>query len=98
MYDIVLKEKRLINGLSKTEVIALFDKLDAHEAYPIEIYAKTQESSAMGFISQKGAEKIDYDYKESGLQDFIAAILDDMRKESENCEYEFRNMKIWLSR
>ena len=52
----------------------------------------------MGFICPECAELLDYDYEGSGLNDFIATILDDMEKESEDCQYEFKGIRIWLSR
>lgn len=98
MYGIVLREKYGIEGISKNDVIYLFDMLDGIEAYPIELSAYAQESSAMGFITPKAAEMVNYDYEGSGLCNFIASILDDMCAENENCEYEFNGIKIWLSR
>ena len=98
MYGLVLSEKYGIEGISRNDVIELFDMLDDAEAFPIELPAYAQESSAMGFITPKAAELIDYDYKTSGLQDYIASILDDMDRESDTCEYEFKGIKIWMSR
>lgn len=97
-YGIALKEKALTHGLTRSDVIDLFDKLDNIEAYPIELEAKYHECSAMGFITPEVAELLDYDYEESGLHDFIALILDDVNKESDDCEYEFRGIKIYLTR
>lgn len=97
-YGIVLKEKEFIRGLERNDVINLFDKLNESEAFPIELEAKTHECSAMGFITLTAAETFDYDYKTSGLQDFISTILDDMNNETEDCEYEFRDVKIYLGR
>lgn len=97
-YGIVLREKEFTKGLTKNDVIDLFDMLYNVEAYPIELEAREHECSAMGFITPEVAELFDYDYEESGLHDFIANILDDMENESDNCEYEFNGVKIWLSR
>lgn len=97
-YGIVLMEKEFTNGLTKNDVIDLFDMLNDIEAYPIELEARKHECSAMGFITIEAAESLDYDYEESGLHDFIANILDDMENESDDCEYEFKGIKIWLSR
>ena len=97
-YDIVLREKPFISGLTNDDVIELFAKVDGSEAYPIEIYAKYHESSAMGFITPYAARLMECDYDESGLRDFIAEILDDMALENEKHEYEFNGMKIWLDR
>lgn len=98
MYGLVLREKYGIDGINRNDVIDLFDMLSENEAFPIELSAYAQESSAMGFITPKAAELVDYDYEKSGLHNYIAAILDDMDRESENCEYEFKGIKIWLSR
>lgn len=97
-YDIVLREKPFISGLTKDDVIELFSKVDGEEAYPIEIYAKYHESSAMGFITPYTASLMECDYDVSGLRDFIAEILDDMALENEKYEYEFKGIKIWLDR
>lgn len=98
MYGLVLIEKCCTDGLTKAEVMDIFDMLDSNEAYPVELSAYAQESSAMGFITPKAAELIDYDYEYSGLHNYIALILDDVNREEDSCEYEFKGIKIWLSR
>lgn len=97
-YGIVLKEKTFVSGLTRNEVIVLFDSLDNTEAYPLELEARNSESTAMGFITSESAEVLDYDYETSGLRDFIATILDNMDNESPDCVYEFKGIRIWLSR
>jgi len=97
-YGITLREKHGEDGLTRNDVIDLFDILNNGEAYPIEVEAKEHECVAMGFITPEAAELFDYDYEESGLNDFIANILDDMNNESDDCCYEFQGVKIWLSR
>ena len=97
-FGIVLREKEFTDGLTRKDIIDLFDMLNNTEAYPIEFEAKEHECSAMGFITPEVAELFDYDYEASGLHDFIALILDNMNTESENCEYEFKGVSIWLSR
>ena len=79
-------------------MIDLFNLLDSENVYPIEIPAKEHESFAMGFITSNAANELEFDYEKSGLNDFIAGILDDMEKESNDCRYEFKGIKIWLSR
>ena len=98
MYGIVLREKEFEYGLDRNDVIDLFDMLGNTEAYPIELEAREHECSAMGFIAIDAADLLDYDYERSGLHDFIANILDDMNNEEEDCSYEFKGVKIWLSR
>lgn len=97
-YGIALRENYGTNGLSRNDVVDLFDMLNDVEAFPIELEAREHESSAMGFITPGAANLIDYDYERSGFHDFIASILDDMEKENDTCEYEFKGIRIWLSR
>lgn len=97
-YGIVLKEREFTSGLTRNDIMFLFNKIGDTEAYPIEMEARVHECSVMGFISREAAEVFDYDYENSGLHDFISLILDDMDNDSENCEYEFRGVRIWLSR
>ena len=97
-YDVVLLEKEFTSGLNIHEVISLMNKINCGEVYPVEFESKYHESSAMGFISPKAAEQLDYDYDACGLHDFIALILDDMNNESANNEYSFKGISIYLSR
>lgn len=95
-FGISLIEKPDVYGLIKSEIISMYDILDADEVYPLEISGS--QSSAMGFITKKAAEVIDYDYANSGLNEFIASILNDIDKESENGVYDFHGIKIHLRR
>ena len=95
-FGISLIEKPDVYGLVKSEIIKMYDMLDTDEVYPLEISGS--QSSAMGFITQKAAEVIDYDYENSGLNEFISSILDDMDKESEDSIYDFHGIKIHLER
>ncbi len=96
-FDIILIEKPGETGLTKDEIIKLCNYVQT-EVYPIEIEAKTAECSAMGFITNEAADCLDFDYVASGLSDFIALILDNMNNESETETYEFRGLKIKLTR
>ncbi len=95
-FGITLIEKPNVDGLTKAEVMEMYDQMDGDEAYPLEIGGS--ETSAMGFITPEAAEILDYDYQESGLNDFVTVILDDMNNESEDGTYEFRGIRIHLSR
>lgn len=97
-YDIVLCEKDGESGLTKEETIDLMDKIKDKEFYPIEILAFCHECCAMGFITPNAANELDFDYAESGLEFYIANILDNMDNENENCEYEFKGLNIYMSR
>lgn len=99
-FDLVLLEKEEESGLVLSEIEALMslfgEKHHELEVYPIELPGYN--SSAMGFITASGADKIDYDYNRSGLVSYIASILKDMNRETENGVYEFKGLKIWLKR
>lgn len=95
-FGITLVEKPNVDGLTKAEVMEMYDQMDGDEAYPLEISGC--ETSAMGFITPEAAEILDYDYEESGLNDFVAVILNDMNNELEDGTYEFRGIRIHLSR
>lgn len=98
MFGIALREKECNDGLNRNDVLELFDLLDSENVYPIEILAKEQENSAMGFITVDAANTLDFDYESSGLISFISSILDDTKKESTDHCYEFKGIKIWLDR
>lgn len=97
-FALVLHEKPTGDGMTRTEAIDLIDMLGNHEFLPIEIEAKFHESIAVGFITMNFADKLNFDYAGSGLNDFIANILDDMDKEHDDCIYTFKDCKIWLTR
>lgn len=86
-YNIALLEKPLDEGLSKSEVMDLFDMLSGAHAIPIEIQGEN--SAAMGFINLTDAEFMDYKYDE--LERVVKEILNDMNKENPDCEYEVNN-------
>ncbi len=86
-YNIVLKEKPFDEGLTKEEVVDLFDMLSGPEAIPVEIQGES--SSAMGIINLTDAEYMSYDY--TALEELVKSILNDMDCESETCKYEVPN-------
>lgn len=96
-FDLALIQKPGESGLNKSEITELLGILpfDA-ELYPIEIYANAQECSAMGFITNDAADKLDFDYEASGLNTFIADILDDINRESADSTYTFKGINIML--
>ncbi len=96
-FGIALKQKAGTEGLTRSELTDLYDLLAGGAVFPIELEAYCTECSAMGFISVDAAEMLDYDYEESGLHDYIASILDDVNLESENFEYDFKGIHIWMS-
>ncbi len=98
-FEMALIEKPGNAGLTKSEVMDLHDMLSGLEGYPLEIGDINGNSTAMGFITPEAAEKLQFEYgQESELGRFISSILDDMNKESEDGVYEFRGIRIYLSR
>ena len=101
-FGIAMKEKPFTEGLLRSEIMDLYDMLGGEEVYPIELEARMQECSAMGFITVDAARACDFDYEASGLHDFIAAVLDDMTQESEDSIYHFEGVNeginIWMTR
>lgn len=95
-YDLVLTEKEAETGLDWSDTVRMIGMLSEKEWFPIEIMAKEHECSAMGFIGRKAAEKLEYDYRASGLNDYVAEILDDLDMEDDTHEYEFNGLKIWM--
>lgn len=93
-YGIVLIEKAVADGLTKEEINRLLDLVDSNEVYPIEI--EGDDSSAMGFVSPKAGYKINYDYENSGLNDFVRLILRSEDKISNDNKYQFRGIDIYL--
>lgn len=77
-YGIALKRKEFISGLNKSDAMQLFDYLNEEEAFPIEFDAIDAECCVIGFIAKKAASSLDYDYKHSGLKEFLQLQIDSM--------------------
>lgn len=89
-YDIVLMKKPYVQGLEKRETLLLLDLLeDDVEVFPIEIEDPIAECSAMGFITADIARTLDYDYKNSGLKDFVIVAM-----ECGGTDFNFNGMKV----
>lgn len=96
-YDIVLMEKPFDDdGLCKDEVIALFDHLKESNGIVLEIGNPQGNSTALGFIGPKAAEKLGWNY--DSLKKAVGKILADMSLEREDHTYKHKGLKIWLSR
>ncbi len=98
-FEVALIEKPGDEGLTKAEVVKLHNMLSMPEGFPMEIGDINGNSSAMGFITPKAAEELQYEYDQSSsLGQFISSILDDMDKESEDGTYEFETLRIYIGR
>lgn len=96
--DVILVEKPLLEGLTICDITEMYRMLNSVVGYPIELSSKSYESTAMGFITPDAAERLDFDYEKSGLQDFVGSILEDMNLESPSHLYNFRGLTILLTR
>ena len=102
-YDIALLEKEGISGLKRDDIILLYGLVgdlfsnSTTEVYPIELEARENECSAMGFLTKRAAETLEYEYEASGLHDYIASILDGKKKPNKNNCYRFKGLKIYLT-
>lgn len=83
-YDIVLVQSD--EALSKETLRELLDKVNGDKIVPVEIEAGEHECFASGYVSEAVAED-----DMEGLEKFVAEILDDVNKESENGEYSFES-------
>lgn len=98
-FEVVLLEKPGCLGLTRSEVVDLYDMLSESEGFPVEIGDINGNSSAMGFITPRAAKVLDYEYgQDSKLGEFISSILDDINKESKDGIYNFEGLRIWLNR
>ena len=96
-YDIVLMEKPFDDdGLCKDEVITLFNHLKDSNGIVLEIDNPQGNSTALGFIGPKAAEKLGWNY--DTLKKTVGKILADMSLEREDHTYKHEGLKIWLSR
>ena len=66
-------EKEETEGLTKDDLTVLLGDFKKAQLYPLEIEAERVESSAMGFISSRFADMLEYDYRV--FKDFISGIL-----------------------
>ena len=95
-YDVVLVEKPEPQGMTAEDVNVLIGMLREESFFPVEFPSLNWDSSAMGFVGKDAANRIDYDYKESGLEDFVGRILSDINLTSESREYEFKGLAVCI--
>lgn len=97
-FDIVLLEKSVheCGGLSKKEVMKLYDLLKSETGFPLELENLGSESTAIGFITPEAGDKLDWSYE--SLNKFVGRILSDTSLEHEDHIYRHKGLKIWLDR
>lgn len=97
-YDVVLLEKSVheAGGLSKREVMKLYDLLKSETGFPLELENLGSESTAIGFITPEAGDKLNWCY--DSLNKFIGNILADMELEKDDHIYRHKGLKIWLDR
>lgn len=97
-FDIVLLEKSVheADGLSKKEVMKLYDLLKSETGFPLEIDNLGGGSTAIGFITPGAGDKLEWEYE--SLNKFVGRILSDMSLEHDDHIYRHKGLKIWLDR
>lgn len=97
-FDIVLLEKSVheAGGLSKKEVMKLYDLLKSETGFPLEVDNLGGESTAIGFITPEAGDKLNWCY--DSLNKFVGRILSDMSLEHDDHIYRHKGLKIWLDR
>ena len=92
-FDLVLKYADGIDGLNKDEIMELLEKAEETDLYPIELELASMMGSLMGFISREAASLLEYNYRASGLYDFLSVVAEDLSEK----EYTFRGICIYIS-
>ena len=64
-FEIALIEKPGCDGLTKADIMDLYDLLSQSEAFPVEIGDINGNSAAMGFITPQAAEELQYEYDQN---------------------------------
>lgn len=93
-YDVVLVEKELDKGIKEGDILSMLSLLKEQEFIQIEV--ESNYSCAMGFIGLHAAESINYDLAK--IKEFLSGVLNDMDQETENNNYNFENLNIYMSR
>lgn len=93
---VALYEKPEDEGLTRKEVVELYDMLKDHEALPVMIENPAGGSVATGFITFDAAEKLDYDI--SGLKEAFGRVLGNMTLENDSGIYHWNGLSVYLSR
>lgn len=94
MLDAVFLQKELDDGLTRQEIIGLIMMLDP-EALMVPINTTENSSSANGFVTLDGLDKIEGN--EEMLLGFVQDILGDMDKEKPDGMYEIEGeLRLWI--
>lgn len=100
MVDVALLQKPHVDGLTHHEASVLCGMLTkgdaSKEVFPINLCAKHAKCSALGFISKRAAQLLNYNYEISGLHKFIIDILDSVKNEASAGVYHFKGLDILL--
>ena len=101
MFDVVLLEKPIDEGLTRAEIIDMLDVMVGDDYTVIEIENPEWSSVAVGFITMTAYQEI---CDSDRFYNFIGNILCDMANENDLGVYEFQNtpeanpLKVYLSR
>ena len=86
--DIILMEKSGNSGLTFEDIVSMTGFIETGtEVLPIEVYSLVHETSAMGFITTRLAEELEYEFEANGLTDFVRKTLDSLVTGKVDYEY-----------
>ena len=95
----ILIERPAGDGLYADEIrkiVGSFNNND--ELLPVEFDSRYGASSAMGFVTVKGEERMYAENKPVDVEEKIGEILSDMSLEREDCTYRLFGITFYLSR
>lgn len=88
-YKITLHHVKLEEGLNKTQIINLLDKLEEDDKGYMPIEFHTNNSSAYGFITSSYYEELSFD--KSSIAKVIELVLEDWNNEREDKKYKLED-------
>lgn len=96
MYDIVLLEKSVDEGINKKEVTKVMKLVNGYDVLPFEVQNPNGSSVATGFVSYHCAEK--YDFNLDAITRNLESVLENMNLESPTSVYRIDDTNIYMGR
>ena len=101
LYDAAFKVVDGHQGLSRTDICDLYDRIAVDDVYPVEI--RTSEYTAMGFVSRWAGKKLEYDYlDESNFANVVGYLVGQYKNDNKEKihTYMYRayavELRVWL--
>lgn len=93
-YDAVFLERELEQGVNAGDIAWMASLLEGDYYFPIEVQAEN--SAAIGFITVRAANDLNYDYETFSAD--VSEILNDMEKENEAHDYKICGQLVKITR